>query len=103
MYIPDAVENVDEHYEECDEEGHPPGHDLRLDGERHPRDDDEHEAGQVHLDHVLHPLAHQLDLEAARRVSPWKKNKRENGNRIIIIINRDESHNRNGTSATNVD
>ena len=49
-YSPDTVEDVDEDDEEGDEERHPAGDDLGLDGEGHPRDHDEHQAGQVHLD-----------------------------------------------------
>ena len=47
---PDTVEDVDEDDEEGDEERHPAGDDLGLDGERDPRHHDEHQAGQVHLD-----------------------------------------------------
>ena len=57
-----------QHEEEGDQEGHSSGHDLRLDQVGDPGDDDEHEAGQVDLHQVLHRLADQLNLEAARRV-----------------------------------
>ena len=71
--LADAVEDVDQDEEEGDEKRHPAGHDLRLDEEGHPRDDDEHAGGQVDLDEVLHLHADQLDLEAAGGVSACKK------------------------------
>ena len=70
---PDTVENVDEDEEECDEQSHATRDDFRLDEDWDPGPDDEHAAGQVDLHQVLHRLANQLNLEAARRVVAWNK------------------------------
>ena len=71
--IPDTVKNVDEDEEESDEQSHATRDDFRLDEEWDPGHDDEHAAGQVDLHQVLHRLANQLNLEAARRVVAWNK------------------------------
>ena len=49
--------------EECDNQSHSSGHDLRLDQVRDPGDDDEHEAGKVDLNENLHCFALKLNLK----------------------------------------
>ena len=66
----DAVEDIDEDEEDCDEDGHPPGDALRGHEEADPGHDDEHPGGEVVGDDVEGHLACELQFEPRHGVIP---------------------------------
>ena len=64
----DAVKDVDEDEEDCDEDGHPPGDTLRGHEEADPGHDDEHPGGEIIGDDVVRHLPSQRYLETRNRV-----------------------------------
>ena len=64
----DAVEDIDEDEEDCDEDGHPPGDALRGHEEADPGHDDEHPGGEVVGNDVVSHLSPKLHLKTRDRV-----------------------------------
>ena len=64
----DAVKDVDEDKEHCNEDGHPPWHALRGHEEADPGHDDKHAGREVVGDDVVRHLAPQRHLETRHRI-----------------------------------
>ena len=74
----DAVEDVDKHEEDCDEDCHSARDTLGGHEEADPGDDDEHAGGEVVCDDVVGHLPSQRELESCDWVVPWKEDNDDN-------------------------